>query len=348
MSQKLVVWFEGVGRESVPLVGGKGANLGEMVRIGIPVPRGFCISTAAYKRFVKETGVLDKISPYLTRLSKQPEEQYNELSKEIRQVIEGTQIQRAIQDIVIRHYDELCEDYGIGDMPVGVRSSGVAEDAAAASFAGQFDTYLNVKGKQELLDSVKKCWASLFTARALAYRMSRGMPAHGGAISVSVQKMINVLAAGICFTIDPVTGNPHEIVIEGNWGLGESVVEGLVTPDRFILNKDTLEIERVNVSEKKLCVAACESGTKQSEVPLDQQNQPCLNEDEVKRVAGLAKMVESHYGAPQDIEWAVDRDLPFPQSVFLLQTRPVTTIPTWKDPVDKALDRLMSFLSRIE
>lgn len=342
----MIMWFEELGREAVPLVGGKGANLAEMLKIGIPVPGGFCISTEAYERFLRETEVLDEISPYLRRLSEEPLEKYGELSRSIQRVIEGKEMPKDVGDSIIEYYDELSKRYGIVDLAVGVRSSGVAEDSAEASFAGQFDTFLNVRGKKALLDSVKRCWASLFGTRVLAYWARQGTtPSEVGSIGVVVQKMVNPRSAGVCFTIDPVSGKP-KIVIEGNWGVGESIVKGIVVPDKFVVNKDTLNIEERNLSEKKSYIVAKQGETKQEEVPLDKQNEPCLTDEEVRRIAELSQKLELHYGTPQDTEWAVDLDLSFPENVFLVQTRPVTFIPTQRSPTDEMLDRMISIMRR--
>jgi len=347
MSDKLIAWFEDLGRDAVNLAGGKGANLGEMIRAGIPVPSGFSILTGTYERFMVETGAASDILPYLTKLPEEREQRYEEISRAIRNIIETKDMARDMKDTITQSYERLSQRYKKTDLAVAVRSSGVAEDAATASFAGQFETYLNVKGKTELLDNVKKCWASLFTAQAISYRMGKGLPADGGGISVCVQKMVNARSAGICFTVDPVTGNPSNMVIEGNWGMGESVVQGIVTPDRYIVNKDTLNLERASISEKGVWIIPAEMGTRQEEVPLNKQNEPCLTNEEVKRIAEQAKAVEAHYGAPQDIEWAVDRDLRPPENLFILQTRPITIIPEWKSPTNKVIESMLDLTKRI-
>lgn len=229
------------------------------------------------------------------------------------------------------------------EIAVGVRSSGVAEDSAEASFAGQFDTFLNLRGKKALMDSVKRCWSSLFGNRVLTYRARQGMTAgEGGSIGVVVQKMVKPRSAGVCFTIDPVSGNRSKIVIEGNWGVGESIVKGIVSPDRFVVNKDTLNIETRNISEKKNYIVAKQGKTKQEAVPLDKQNEPCLTDEEVRRIAELSKKLELHYGLPQDTEWAVDLDLSFPDNIFFVQARPVTFIPAQKSTTDKMLARMIN------
>ncbi len=346
MAGKLIAWFEDLGRDVVSLAGGKGANLGEMTRAGIPVPLGFVILSMAYERFMVETGAANDIMPCLAKLSEETKQQFEEISRTIHSIIQTKDMPRDIEDTISQYYEILSQRCGKADLPVAVRSSGVAEDAATASFAGQFETYLNVKRKKDLLDNVKKCWASLFTAQAISYRLEKGLPADGGGISVCVQRMINARSAGICFTVDPVTGNPSKIVIEGNWGLGESVVQGMVTPDRYIVNKDTLDLEETIINEKMVYIVPVETGTRQEEMPVDKRNEPCLTNEEVKRLSELAKAVETHYGTPQDIEWVVDRDLPSPENLFLVQTRPVTVIPEW-NPTNGVIDSMLDLTRRM-
>lgn len=347
MSGKLLAWFEDLGRDFVDLAGGKGANLGEMIKAGIPVPLGFSILTGAYERFMVETGAAGDIQPYLTKFPEESEHQYEEISRIIRGIIQKKDMPEDIEDSISQYYESLSQRYGKANIPVAVRSSGVAEDAADASFAGQFETYLNVKRKKELLSSVKRCWASLFTAQAISYRMEKGLPTDGGGISVCVQRMVNARSAGICFTVDPVTGNPSKIIIEGNWGMGESVVQGIVSPDRYIVNKDTLDLERASIGEKKICIRPVEKGTKQEEVASDKRNEPCLTDEEVRRIAEQAKAIETHYGTPQDIEWAIDHDLLFPENLFFVQTRPVTVLPEWRSPSNKLIDGMLNLTRRI-
>jgi len=347
MADELIAWFEDLGRDVVDSAGGKGANLGELIKAGIPVPSGFVVLTRAHERFMAETGAAGDIAPYLARLPSEPKHQYEEISGVIRGIIQEKEMPGDIGDAVRREYEKLSGRPGMADLAVAVRSSGVAEDAAFASFAGQFDTYLNVKGEKELVRSIKKCWASLFTAQAMSYRMEKGLPSDGGGISVCVQRMINARSAGICFTIDPVTGNPTRMVIEGGWGMGEGVVQGIVSPDRYIVHKETLELEAAIIGDKKIRIVLAENGTRQEEVPLDERNGPCLTSEEVRRLAEWAKAVEAHFGAPQDIEWVVDRDSPCPENLFFVQTRPVTVLPEWKKPASKVAESMVSLTRRI-
>ena len=326
--EKLILWFEELGKEDIPLVGGKNANLGEMTKAGIPVPPGFAITAYAYQKFLKETGIAEKIYQTIKETVTDPNDpkQYEEASKRVRQIIESTPMPKEIEEAIRNAYAELSKKTRMVDVFVAVRSSATAEDLPGASFAGQQETYLNVRGADELLEKTIKCWSSLFTPRAIFYRTQKGFRHEDVLISVGVQKMVNAKAAGVAFTINPVTGDPSQIVIEGNWGLGESVVSGAVTPDDYIVDKETLKVIDKRIAKKTVeYIRDPETGkTIHAEVPPERQNQPCLTDEEILRLAELAKRIEGHYGRPQDIEWAIDKDLPFPENVFIVQSRPET------------------------
>ncbi|MEM4021096.1 MAG: phosphoenolpyruvate synthase [Nitrososphaerota archaeon] len=327
-SQALILWFEELGKEDVPLVGGKCANLGEMINAGIPVPPGFAITAYAYKRFIEETGIAQKIYDILDETITDPRNpaQYEEASKKIRKLIESTPIPKEIRDAIVEAYRELSKKIGVKDAYVAVRSSATAEDLPGASFAGQQETYLNVRGEDDLLESVRKCWSSLFTPRAIFYRTEKGFRHEKVLISVAVQKMVNSRSAGVMFTIHPVTGDRNIIVIESVWGLGEAIVSGAVTPDHFEVDKNTLRILAKNIVKKEVeYVRDPKTGkTIHAKVPPERQDTPSLTDEEVVELARIAKLIEQHYGTPQDIEFAVDRDLAFPQSIFIVQSRPET------------------------
>ncbi len=327
-SHALILQFEELGREDVSLVGGKCANLGEMINAGIPVPPGFAITAYAYKRFIEETGIAQKIYDILDETITDPRNpaQYEEASKKIRKLIESTPIPKDIRDAIVEAYHELSKKVGMKDVYVAVRSSATAEDLPGASFAGQQDTYLNVKGEEEVLESVRKCWSSLFTPRAIFYRTEKGFRHEKVLISVAVQKMVNSRSAGVMFTIHPVTGDRNVIVVESVWGLGEGIVSGAITPDHFEVDKNTLRISVKNVVKKEVeYVRDPKTGkTIHAKVPPERQEAPSLTDEEVVELARIAKRIEQHYGTPQDIEFAVDRDLRFPQNVFIVQSRPET------------------------
>ena len=327
-SQALILWFEELGKEDIPLVGGKCANLGEMINAGIPVPPGFAVTAYAYKRFIEETRIAQKIYDILDETITDPRNptQYEEASKKIRSLIESTPIPKDIRDAIVEAYRELSRRVGLKDVYVAVRSSATAEDLPGASFAGQQETFLNVRGEEEVLESVRKCWSSLFTPRAIFYRTEKGFRHEKVLISVAVQKMVNSRSAGVMFTIHPVTGDRNIIVIESVWGLGEAIVSGAVTPDHFEVDKNTLKIITKNIVKKEVeYVRDPKTGkTVHAKVPPERQEAPSLTDEEVVELAKIAKRIEQHYGTPQDIEFAVDRDLPFPQNLFIVQSRPET------------------------
>jgi phosphoenolpyruvate synthase (EC 2.7.9.2) len=222
------------------------------------------------------------------------------------------------------------------DVYVAVRSSATAEDLPGASFAGQQETYLNVRGEEEVLESVRKCWSSLFTPRAIFYRTEKGFRHEKVLISVAIQKMVNSRSAGVMFTLHPVTGDRNIIVIESVWGLGEAIVSGAVSPDHFEVDKNTLKIVVKNIVKKEVeYVRDPKTGkTVHAKVPPERQEAPSLTDEEVMELAKIAKRIEQHYGTPQDIEFAVDRDLPFPQNLFIVQSRPETvwSMKEWRWP----------------
>jgi len=325
---ELVVWFENLRRTDIPLVGGKNANLGEMLSVGIPVPQGFAVTAYAYRKFIEETGIASEIYKIIQESVKDLNDpkQYEEASRRIRALIESTPMPKEIEDAIREAYRELCRRLNMADVPVAVRSSATAEDLPDASFAGQQETYLNVAGENEVIEKTIKCWSSLFTPRAIFYRTQKGFAHEKVLISVGIQKMVNAKAAGVMFSINPVTGDPNQIVIEGNFGLGESVVSGAVTPDEYIVDKRTMKIVEKRIATKKVMYARdpVTGKTVHFEVPAEKQNQPCLSDEEVLKLAELAVKIEKHYGKPQDIEWAIDSDLSFPNNIFIVQSRPET------------------------
>ncbi|MEM1565668.1 MAG: phosphoenolpyruvate synthase [Candidatus Bathyarchaeia archaeon] len=328
MKPDLVVWFENLRKTDIPLVGGKNANLGEMLNAGIPVPPGFAVTAYAYKKFIEKTGIAREIYRIIKESVRNLNDpaQYEEASKKIRALIESTPVPREIEDAIRKAYRELCKRLNMENVPVAVRSSATAEDLPDASFAGQQETYLNVIGEDEVIEKNVKCWSSLYTPRAIFYRTQKGFAHEKVLISVGVQRMVNARAAGVMFSINPVTGDPNQIVIEGSFGLGEAVVSGAVTPDEFIVDKRTMKIVERRVATKKIMYTRdpASGKTVHIEVPVEKQNKPCLSDEEVLKLAELAVKIEQHYGKPQDIEWAVDSDLSFPNNIFIVQSRPET------------------------
>jgi pyruvate,water dikinase len=318
-SNKMIFWFEEIGREHNDIVGKKCANLGIMSQIGLPVPPGFAISIDLYRRFVQETGTLEEISLHvrgLRDLKGQGITVFENLSQTIQSIIESREMPSGVQESIRSYYSELCKKVGINDVAVSVRSAGTE------SRPGMFETYLNVKGTKEVLDKVKKVWASAYTARAIAFRVNKGLPVIGDELGVAVPKMVNACSAGISFTVDPVTGDASKVIIESNWGLGEGVVSGVENVDRFIVKKETLEIAERIVGRKIKQVSNKRNGVVWEDVSPDKQCLSSLNDEEIKEITRLAMTIEERLGSPQDIEWAIDLDFPFPQNIFLLQTRP--------------------------
>ena len=327
MDKKMIAFFEELGIEDVSTVGGKCASLGEMSKIGVPVPPGFAVTTEAFDYFLDETGAFDELEKSSTGFSEEPStiDEFNEMEKAFQEIILAKKIPLEISNAVSKAYEALCDRYSIKDMPVAVRSSGVAEDSPTASFAGQYESYLNVIGKEEVSERLLECWASMYTARGISYRLKQGMPIlEGGGMSVAVMKMVNSRASGVAFTLLPSTQDPSKILMEGNFGVGESVVQGIVTPDQFIIDKKTLQIEQKIINKKLRQYSMKEYGTEEEDVPVEMQNVCCINDDEIFTLAKYFKFIDTHYEVPMDIEWAIDNDLPFPQNVFLVQARPVT------------------------
>jgi len=323
---RFILAFDEIDKGALPLVGGKNASLGEMLRAGIRVPPGFAVTTEAYLAFIKEAGIQGTISRILSPVNPDNLASLDEASRRIRALIENTPLPPPIADEIQENYAALSARCGHDDVPAAVRSSATAEDSTTASFAGQQDTYLWVRGADAVADKVRRCWGSLFTPRAIAYRLRAGFPHERVLISVGVQKMVNAKAAGVLFTIDPVNGDPSKVVIEANWGLGETVASGTVTPDRYVVDKVLLEINQEVISTKMIeCRYDPASGSLiHCEVSPDYRDKPCLTKEEVMELVQVARCIEQHYGCPQDIEWAIDSDIPFPENVFILQSRPET------------------------
>ncbi len=328
MKKDLVIWFENLGKTDIPSVGGKNANLGEMINAGISVPPGFAVTAYSYKKFIEETGISERIYAVIreTVVDSNDPKQYEVASKKIRELMGSTPMPKDVEEATRQSYRELCRRLNASVVFVAVRSSATAEDLPDASFAGQQETYLNVKGEEELLEKTVECWSSLFTPRAIFYRTQKGFKHEEVLISVGVQIMVDAKTAGVMFTLNPVTGEPNQIVIEGNWGIGEAVVSGAVTPDYFSVNKATAEIVERKIAKKTVeYVRDLETGkTIHAEVPPERQQVPCLTDEEILKLAELGKRIEEHYGRAQDVEWVINKDLPFPENIFIVQSRPET------------------------
>jgi len=320
---KLIYWFEEIGKEHNSILGKKCANLGEMTRMGLPVPPGFAISIDMYRKFLSDTGTSTDLSEYAARLGELKDfdiTKIDQMSQTIQDIIESKQMPAGIEREIGENYERLCQRTGISNVAVSVRSAGTE------SRPGMFETYLNVKGTEDVLEKVKKVWASAYTPRAIAFRLNKGFPLLGDELGVAVLKMVNACAAGIGFTVDPVAGDASKVVIESNWGLGEGVVSGEGSVDRFAIDKQTMEISERIVGKKTKHVVNREKGAEWEDVPLEKQSIPCLHDQEIREIARLAMNIERQLGCPQDIEWAIDSDFLFPENVFFLQTRPAKVI----------------------
>ena len=322
----VVCWFEDCRKDAVALVGGKCASLGELIHAGVRVPPGFALTTEGTRRFMAEAGIEQAVRSLLAGVDKQDYGALETASAQLRAMIEAHPFSIEIEDLVAECYRKLAVRCCVPALPVAVRSSATAEDLPGASFAGQQDTYLWIRGVDEVLSHMRRCISSLYTARAIAYRANRGFGEAEAAISVGVQKMANSFTAGVMFTIHPANGDRSVIVIDSNFGFGESVVSGEVTPDHFVVNKITLDIIDRRISQKQLCytVDPVTQRSRAMEVPFERQRVQSLIDDEITELAWMGKKIESHYGCPMDIEWAVDKDLPAGGNIFILQARPET------------------------
>ena len=318
--------FEKIDKRSLPLVGGKNASLGEMIKTGIRVPPGFAVTTDVNQRFLTDTGIDEQIYQILADIDPEDVAILNKGADQIRTMIEGTSLSDEIQTALEDGYLRLCEKCFTDQVPVAIRSSATAEDLPTASFAGQQETYLWIQGADQLSPYVQKCWSSLFTPRAISYRIKNNFPHEKILISVGIQKMVNSKAAGVMFTINPTNGDPSKVVIEGSWGLGETVVSGSVNPDKFIVDKVVMETVEKTISTKHIeCVYDPDKGeVVNADVEQDMQCTCCLEAQEVLELVKMAKNIEKHYSRPMDIEWSIDKDLPFPKNIFIVQARPET------------------------
>jgi pyruvate,water dikinase len=326
MEYVLVLSFDDVDKNSLSLVGGKNASLGEMIKAGIRVPPGFAVTTDAYLNFITENGIKDQIYSILSDLDVDDVDALNNASTEVQQLIRNAPMSDEVGEGLRESYSQLCEQCHMEAAPVAVRSSATAEDLPTASFAGQQETYLWVEGKDKVIESVQNCWASLFTPRAVSYRVKNVFAHEKVLISVGVQKMVNSKVAGVMFTLNPTNGDPSKVVIEGSWGLGETVVSGSVNPDKFVVDKVVMETNERTISAKHIeCVYDPDKGgVINAELDSDRQCRCCLEDREIIELVNIAKNIETHYGRAMDIEWAIDKDLSFPENMFIVQARPET------------------------
>ncbi|MFL0198029.1 PEP/pyruvate-binding domain-containing protein [Clostridium sp. WILCCON 0269] len=308
-------------KDSLPDAGGKGANLGVLINAGLPVPPGFVVTTSAYRAHLEASGLKERISARIQDLEEEDINGISECGKCISAWIEEAPMPDKVQEEIGRTFDGFFKKMGSEvKLLVAVRSSATAEDLPSASFAGQHETFLGISGKESVFQHVKKCWASLWSSQAISYRISMGFDHLKVDLAVVVQAMIDSQAAGVMFTANPVNGNRNEILISAGYGLGEAVVSGLITADSFTITKEGSIKEKV-LGSKALRIMLKEKGTITEDVSKDMQKSYCLGDKELIELASLAKLVEKHYGSPQDTEWALSRG-----KIYLLQARPITTM----------------------
>jgi pyruvate,water dikinase len=299
-------------------VGGKGASLARLATAGLPVPAGFHVTTDAYRRFVAENGLQERILAAVSTVNADQPAQLEAASRQIEQLFAQGTIPAAMATMIRQGYAEL----GGGDLPVAVRSSATAEDLPEMSFAGQQETYLNMRGETMVLAAVKRCWASLWTARAIGYRMRHDIAPADVSLAVVVQKLIPADASGILFTANPLNGNQHEVMINAAWGLGEAIVGGQVTPDTLVVNKDNGTIISQEIAEKSVMTIRTPEGTHEEPVPSEKRTQPALTAQQAAELARIGTRIEQLYGRPMDIEWAIQEG-----EIFVVQARPITALP---------------------
>ena len=318
------IFFHDYQETDQPIVGGKCASLGAMTQAGLPVPPGFAVTTHAFAESMNMDHVGVPLKAFLADLDVSDMHALSRAARQCRQLVLDAGPSADAEATIRAGYHQLCEQTGIDDVAVAVRSSATAEDQPDASFAGQQDTYLWIRGADNVVNHVVRCWASLYTDRAIAYRYENGYSHTDVAMSVAVQQMVLPKSAGVAFTLNPTNGDRSTIVIDSAFGLGESVVSGTVTPDNYMIDKVIFEITKRTVSTKEL--ECCVEGDRVVERRLDadRSTSPSLSDDEIKAIAKLARQAEKHFGRPQDVEWAVTVDADGTKTVHLLQSRPET------------------------
>jgi pyruvate, water dikinase len=316
-----ILWFNQVTMDNVAQVGGKGASLGEMVQNNFPVPNGFVVTSEAYFNFVKSTGIQQQIIQKIDAIDVESTAVLENVAKEVRLLIRRTPMPYEVKLEIITNYQRLNqEENDSAATLVAVRSSATAEDLPDASFAGQQETYLNIMGNEELLQAVQKCWASLFTARAVYYRKKQGFNTEGVGLCAVIQKMVQSDVSGVMFTADP-NGDETKIIIEAGFGLGETVVSGSITPDNYVVNKETLALENKKINHQTFMLVR-DSG-KNTEINLGESKATMqkLEDDKIIALAKIGKRIEDHYAKPMDVEWAMEKN-----ELYIVQARPITTL----------------------
>jgi len=306
--------FQDINKKDIAASGGKGANLGELIKAGILVPPGFVISASAFERFLKETDINVEVNAMWKRINIKDIESVEENSEIIRALIIKAEMPKDVDKEVFDAFNKLKAKY------VAVRSSATAEDSKIDSWAGQLETYLNTSPKK-LIENIKKCWASLYAPRALFYRAKRGLKRKKVSVAVVIQKMIQSEVSGVCFTTHPVTKDKNQMVIEAAWGLGEILVSGQITPDTYVIEKNTLNILDINKNLQRRMIIHAKEGNKITAVSETKKNKQKLSINQIKKLTKICLKVENHYKNSQDVEWAIENN-----KFYIVQTRPITTL----------------------
>ncbi|HJJ36612.1 MAG TPA: phosphoenolpyruvate synthase, partial [Methanocorpusculum sp.] len=295
-----ILWLSEIRNTDIPSVGGKGASLGEMTHVGLPVPTAFVVTAQAFRRFLQLTKLEDPLFSMLESLDVDDNDALNAASDKARVMVETAVMPEKIKKEIVTSYKKMGKN-----VVVAVRSSATAEDLPGASFAGQQDTYLNILGEDDVIDAVQRCWASLYTSRAIYYRSKNGFDDRTVNIAVVVQQLIFSQKAGVMFSSHPITG-AKTVIMEGSWGLGEAIVSGTVSPDNYVFDRNSQKIVNMTIAEKSVeIIPDGKKGTKVSEVPADRKNARVLSDAEVKKLASFAIKSEEHYKNPQDMEWGI-------------------------------------------
>jgi pyruvate, water dikinase len=338
-----LVWLEDLDPSTaIQVAGSKIGRLAELRRCGVKVPDGFAITTAAYERFCHDTGLDDLVGKRVAAVRDPGDQNALEAAEaDIRAAFTSVKMPSPLAAAIDDAYEELCYRCLDLNVPTAVRSSATAEDSAEASFAGQFDTYLGMSGADRVIDAVQRCWASLFTARGIGYRLAHGLSHADSPMAVGVLELVNARASGVAFSIHPVSGKRDRMVIEGSWGWGEAVVQGLVTPDHIEVGKTDRRILAFDVAQKEVVSAFdYEQGrVVEHEMPKRLREEPILDDEQIGAVVDAVLCIERHYGHPVDVEWVLDRHRRSGEPICVVQTRPETVhggsaakAPAW-DPV---------------
>lgn len=314
MKAKFIKPFRDLSKKDISIAGGKGASLGEMTQAGLLVPPGFVVLATVFDEFLKQTDLNIEIDSIIKKVNHKDINSVEGASVKIRDLINDKLIPENIKKEIQKEFNKLRARY------VAIRSSATAEDSSIASWAGELESYLNVT-KKDLLESVKKCWSSLFTPRAIFYRFEKKLNNQKISVAVVIQKMVQSEVSGVCFTVHPITEDRNQMVIEAGYGLGEAIVGGKITPDTYVINKKLNSILDINVSKQKMMITKTLKGTMEIKVLASKQEKQKLTNKQIIKLTEICKKIEEHYKSPQDIEWAIENN-----KIYITQSRSITTL----------------------